>query len=139
MYVSKGESGGLISLVFFIAIIARSFGRIGKARKSVQGRKREWFMWLLGAALYANVMAFFGVSYWDQTVAAWFVLLAMISTATIAVNPKRVQHEVSAITEHQMVPVQTLDLDRSKFPPVSDLRRTEIECLVRALEDWGGA
>jgi hypothetical protein len=81
-YVSQGESGGLLALVFFVAIITRSFSRIGKARKAAAGRKREWFMWLIGTALYANVMAFFGVSYWDQTEVVWFALLAMISVAT---------------------------------------------------------
>jgi hypothetical protein len=81
-YVSQGESGGLLALVFFVAIITRSFSRIGKARKAAAGRKREWFMWLIGTALYANVMAFFGVSYWDQTEVVGFALLAMISVAT---------------------------------------------------------
>jgi hypothetical protein len=88
MYVSKGESGGIVSLIFFIAIITRSFSLIGKARKSVGGRNREWFMWLLGAALYANVMAFFGVSYWDQTMAAWFAVLAIISAATAPISER---------------------------------------------------
>ena len=87
-YVSKGESGGLLSLVFFIAVITRSFSRIGKARRAAAGRKREWLMWLLGTALYANIMAFFGVSYWDQTEVAWFALLAMIAVAT-ATSPQR--------------------------------------------------
>jgi len=80
-YVSQGESGGLVTLVFFIAILKGSFSRIGKARKS-GGRGREWFLWLIGSALFANVMAFFGVSYWDQTEVAWFALLAIISIAT---------------------------------------------------------
>lgn len=102
MYVSKGESGGLISLIFFIAIITRSFGRIGKARKSVQGRKREWFMWLLGAALYANVMAFFGVSYWDQTAAAWFVLLAIISAATVSIPRKKAPISAATVTGSEL-------------------------------------
>lgn len=88
-YVSQGESGGFVTLVFFIAIIARSFGRLGKVRKSVEGRKRERLIWLIGASLFANVMAFFGVSYWDQTAVAWFALLAIISVATTPVPAKK--------------------------------------------------
>jgi hypothetical protein len=34
-------------------------------------------------------MAFFGVSYWDQTVVAWFALLAMISAATAKIDSKK--------------------------------------------------
>jgi hypothetical protein len=99
-YVSQGESGGLLALVFFILIIKRSFSRLGKARKAVAGRKREWFMWLIGAALYANVMAFFGVSYWDQTEVAWFALLAIISVATAPVlAQKPAPKELGAIAE----------------------------------------
>jgi hypothetical protein len=91
-YVSQGESGGLVALIFFIAIISRCFGRLGKSRRSAAGRKRQWFFWLFGIALYANVMAFFGVSYWDQTEVVWFALLAMISVATApALSAKMVE------------------------------------------------
>jgi hypothetical protein len=92
-YVSEGESGGLLAFIFFIAIIKRCFSRIGKVRKSVAGRKRESFMWLLGTALFANVMAFFGVSYWDQTGVAWYTLLAIISVATTIPAQMKAKHK----------------------------------------------
>jgi hypothetical protein len=80
-YVSKGESGGLLALVFFILIISRSFGSLGSIIKRARDRQ-AWPLWILGAALFAHVMAFFGISYWDQTEVAWFALLAMICAAT---------------------------------------------------------
>jgi hypothetical protein len=43
----------------------------------------------MGAALFANVVAFFGISYFDQTMVAWYGLLAMIPTAALA-HRKRV-------------------------------------------------
>lgn len=88
-YVAQGESGGLVALIFFIAIICRTFGRLGRARRLAEGRKQQWLLWLFGVALFANVMAFFGVSYWDQTEVAWFALLAMISAATTSVLAKK--------------------------------------------------
>lgn len=83
-FVEEGVSGGLIALIFFIATITWSFGRLGKARKVVEGddSKAEWFLWLLGCSLFANVVVFFGIYYFDQTRVAWFALLAMISAAT---------------------------------------------------------
>lgn len=84
-YVGVGEGGGLIALVFFIAMISRSFGKIGRARKSVEGSKKEWFVWLLGAALFANLVAFFGVNYFDQIKIAWFALLAMICATSASI------------------------------------------------------
>jgi hypothetical protein len=44
--------------------------------------KKEWFFWLLGAALFSTVVGFFGVNYFDQTKFVWFALLAIISAAT---------------------------------------------------------
>jgi hypothetical protein len=84
-YVAYAVTGGLATLVFFIAIISRSFGRLGRARKAVTGSGRqEWSVWCLAAALFAHVMAYFGIGYFDQTQFAWFALLAMISAATSA-------------------------------------------------------
>ena len=82
-FVAEGETGGLITLVCFIAMISLSFGRIGRARKIVEGEKdKEWYLWILGAALFAQIVGFFGISYFDQTRFYWFGVLAMISAAT---------------------------------------------------------
>jgi len=82
-YVEQGTGGGLLTLVFFVVLIARGFGQIGKARKSVeaQDRTKARFYWLLGASMFAHVTAFWGIFYFDQTRVAWFALLAMISAA----------------------------------------------------------
>jgi hypothetical protein len=82
MYVSVGEAGGLAALIFFILLISRSFGRLGNARKKAKSKQEEWLVWFLGSALFANVVAFFGVNYFDQSRDAWFLLIAMISAYT---------------------------------------------------------
>ena len=81
-YVAYAVSGGLATLMLFIAIISRSFGGIGTARKLVAGnRKEEWFLWCLGAALFTHVVGYFGIGYFDQMQFAWFALLAVICVA----------------------------------------------------------
>jgi hypothetical protein len=103
-YVEEGWRGGLAAFTCFLGLIAMGFSRVGRARKRVQGsRRREWYFWLLGAALFANVVAFFGISYFDQTRIAWFVLLAMISAATISVRHPKLTR--TAITETVPCPV----------------------------------
>jgi hypothetical protein len=84
-YVGVGEGGGLLALVFFIAMISRSCAKIGVARKAVEGLRKEWLLWFLGAALFANLVAFFGVNYFDQVKMVWFALLAMISATTTSI------------------------------------------------------
>jgi len=88
-YVAEGESGGLLAFVAFISVICYCFSRLGRARKTVENdRDQEWYMWLLGAAMFSHVIGFFGISYWDQTQVAWFAFLAIISTATAARLPQ---------------------------------------------------
>lgn len=82
-YVAEAESGGLATLISFVAILSICFSRLGTARKSVEGDgRREWYFWLLGAALFTHVMAFFGITYFDQMKFAWVAFLAIISAAT---------------------------------------------------------
>jgi len=91
-YVAEGESGGLVAFVCFIAMISYAFGRIGKARKAVEGDlAREKYFWILGAALFSHVVGFFGISYFDMSRMSWFALLVMILAATapvLATNEK---------------------------------------------------
>jgi hypothetical protein len=91
-YVEEGSSGGGLAFIFFIVLITCSFRKLGVARKALGGqdRLREWLLWLLGASLFAHIVAFFGIFYFDQMRVAWLALLAMISAATSvrAVHPK---------------------------------------------------
>jgi hypothetical protein len=91
-FVAKALTGGLVTLVLFIWILSRSFGGLGSARKFVEGnRAEEWFLWCLGAALFANVVGFFGCSYMAQMQMALFPLLAIISVATFEARQAAVQ------------------------------------------------
>jgi hypothetical protein len=94
-YVNIGESGGLAAFVLFMTLICRCYKRIGSARKAIAGRKQEeWFLWFLGATLFAHQVAFFGVNYFDQSKMSWFLLIAMISVAiTPALTKAKVRRE----------------------------------------------
>jgi hypothetical protein len=82
-FVFEGQTGGLVAFACFIAVICVCFSRIGRARKDQEGdRFREWYFWLLGCALFSHLVAFFGISYFDQTRVSWFAVLAIISAAT---------------------------------------------------------
>jgi hypothetical protein len=81
-FVVAALTGGLLTLVLYILIFKRSFGAIGTARKKVNGdHRREWFLWCLGSALFANVVASFGSNYPAQLMMGLFSLLACISVA----------------------------------------------------------
>ena len=80
-YVSTADGSGLIPFLLLIATIVYGFKYLGRARKQVANDKpRALFVWALGSALFANVVSFFGISYFDQTIVVWYGLLAAIST-----------------------------------------------------------
>lgn len=95
-YVGAGLSGGLLSFVLFIAVLVYAFKVIGRTRKQAEKNPRALrLIWVLGAALFANTVAFFGIVYFDQAIVAWFTLLAMIAVVpTFVVTERRPQVQI---------------------------------------------
>ncbi len=87
-YVSICDSSGLLPFLLFLAIIVYGFKYLGKARKAAETKERQVFLWALGSALFANVVAFVGISYTDQIQVIWYGLLAAISAVAVLL-PKR--------------------------------------------------
>jgi hypothetical protein len=95
-FVAEGVAGGLLTLLLFIGLLYLGFSFIGKARKRVQGQLRqEWFFWCLGSALFAHLIAFIGIDYFDQIRVLWFVLLAMIAASTSELAGRRPRPEIA--------------------------------------------
>lgn len=81
-FVVAALTGGLVTLVLYIAIFSQSFGAIGTRRYHVEGnRGQEWFLWCLGSFLLSNVVSSFGINYMAQLQMFLFSLLACISVA----------------------------------------------------------
>jgi len=87
MYVRVGVEGGLITLMFFLLIIFRCFQSIGLAIPKFEADPpTQKLFWALGVSLFAHVVNFMGVDYWDQSVVLWYWLLAMISVVSTLPN-----------------------------------------------------
>lgn len=95
-YVSVCDSSGLLPFLLFLATIVYGFKYLGRARRIAPDRKQKLFLWALGSALFANVVAFIGISYWDQTQVVWYGLLAAISAAVLMRPESRVANKVPA-------------------------------------------
>ena len=88
-YVSTADYSGLLPFALFVAVLVYGFKYVGRARRSAgTDKRRALFVWAIGSALFANVVAFFGISYFDQTMVAWYALLATIS-AVIEIRSKQ--------------------------------------------------
>jgi hypothetical protein len=83
-YVWEGVNGGLLTLILFLTIIVRSFRAIGRALRALPDQPvgARLCLWALGTALFAHTVTFLSIQYFDQNFVNWYLLLAMISTAT---------------------------------------------------------
>jgi hypothetical protein len=92
-FVVAAVTGGVVTLIIFIAVYSRGFGAVGIARRRVNGdRVQEWSVWCLGSALFANVVASFGINYMNHLMMSFYVLLVCISVSTLALRPPDRQH-----------------------------------------------
>jgi hypothetical protein len=97
-YVAAADTTGLIPLIALVTIIVVGFKYLGRARRAAEADKNEeLFIWALGACLFANVVAFFGISYFDQTIVGWYAVLAMISAVTLPARTAEREREAAAI------------------------------------------
>jgi hypothetical protein len=90
-FIRVGVDGGMVTLILFIAVIVLCFRGVGQALKAA---KNEPFairiiLWAMGAALVAHIASFISVRYFDQIIVFWYLLLAMISTASCLFMEKR--------------------------------------------------
>jgi len=120
-FVSVALTGGLLSLIFYILIFQRCFSAIGKARKLVVGKPdQELLMWCLGSALFATVIAHFGINYMAQLIMAFFALVACIVVATFEVR--------QTAPENALAPAHTPFASRLGVPrPSSPFGKTQNE------------
>lgn len=110
-FVSEAETGGLVALGCFIAMFVYCFRKIGIARKAVAGNhEKEWQMWFLGVTMFAQLLAFMGIDYFDQAKFLWFALLAIVPAATMAIGSSKVRKPKPILTNENLErsPVDTI-------------------------------
>jgi hypothetical protein len=111
-FVAYGLNGGLSTLVLFIALLSLCFAGLGRARKlAVRNRNEAWFFWCLGAALFAHIIAFFGMSYFDQMQFSLYFLVAIISVSVSVAIRKPIR---------KVAPAQGLWASESESVPTED-------------------
>ena len=93
-YIFEGVTGGLTKLILFVVVIIVSFNIVGYSlsNNATTTKKEQVMIWSLGAALFAHVTAFMSVSYFDQMIVMWYLVLAMISCIAISAKKATIQN-----------------------------------------------
>lgn len=84
-FVGVGIKGGFFSLMLFISILVYCFKDIGKRLKEIEYGEAnfKFTIWCLGVSLFSHITAFFSISYFDQIIVFWYLLLAMVGGLSI--------------------------------------------------------
>jgi hypothetical protein len=91
-YLAEGFRGGLVTMLLFILIIVlcfRAVGTVVSRSAEIESFSTRFTIWTFGASLFGHVLGYLSISYFDQNAVMWFLLLAMISTATGLTFSKR--------------------------------------------------
>ncbi len=79
-YFLEAVSGGFLRLALFVMIIVYSFKLLGVKIQRLSDASTQKKLWAFGSSLFANLVAFLGISYWDQMLYVWYLLLALITS-----------------------------------------------------------
>jgi hypothetical protein len=83
-YLQVGAEGGLVAMLMFIWIIVTAFSMVGLTWREMEDLGEpdlgQILVWGMGAALLAHAVSYISVSYFDQNLVNWYLLLAMIAT-----------------------------------------------------------
>jgi len=81
-YLDWGIKGGLMWMLLYISILAAAFVLVGRTIRICQEKSdaENFFVWSLGASLFAHVLTCISVSYFDQSFLFIILTVAAISS-----------------------------------------------------------
>lgn len=82
-YLMMGINGGLALMLLFLFTLAKGFSIVGQRVReggglTTDGHSSAWVIWTLGCSLFAHAATFLSVTYFDQSFAFLYLVLAAI-------------------------------------------------------------
>ena len=92
-FIGDGVTGGVIKMLLSIFIIVACFKTVGQSMSVVENTAHflPFQVWSIGVCLLVHVVSFFSVSYFDQMIVFWYMLLAFIATIRSQNQPSVVE------------------------------------------------
>jgi hypothetical protein len=83
-FLAMGVLGGLPLMTLFIMVLRAGFRSVGFTLRDEEGRspERDFLAWILGAMLFGQVMNFWSISLFDQSVSFLYLILVGIGAVS---------------------------------------------------------
>lgn len=99
-YVAEGVNGGITRLAVFVAICWLAFAGVSRSMRLPEApRIYQLCTWALGTAMFMHCLNFIGVSYFEQIVVEWNLMLAAIGSLTL-VPGAPVARQLANLADH---------------------------------------
>lgn len=100
-FLSFGINAGMGAVLLLVGLLVIAFSQLGRTMSAIRsgpspGLGVEPLFWGLGVMLLVHVFNWFGITYWDQTSAVWFLHLAAIGSLTDTQLKHNTQHDNNA-------------------------------------------
>jgi len=80
--LAMGVMGGLPLMFLWIMVLVAAFDAVRKALRQNENApvEQRFFIWTLGAIMFGHIANYFSISYFDQSIVFFYLILASIST-----------------------------------------------------------
>jgi hypothetical protein len=84
-FIVEGVRGGVLSMGLFVWLIANLFKVVGIASNNMyeNSDRRRFMIWSLGCVVFSHVVSMFSITYFDQTIMFWCLIIAMIAVCIL--------------------------------------------------------
>jgi hypothetical protein len=100
-----GIAAGLGAVLLLVALVTKAFGSLGSAMAALRERSadspEERILWGLGVMVGVHLFNWFGITYWDQSNAVWFLHLALVSSLASSVTRTAIPNSEPQYNNHQ--------------------------------------
>jgi len=115
-FLGMGVTGGLPLMILWIMVLVAAFAEIGKALRQNENAPVEHnlLIWTLGAIMFGHVTNYFSISYFDQSIVFFYLILANIGAVqnTKPYAYAEAEQSVHRIKQSRYVAVGVIDVEK---------------------------
>lgn len=94
-FIAQGVTGGLLTFVLFIVLVAVCFRDVGRAVQRVRYDRAKLIMaWAIGVCLWVHCCCFIGVTYFGQNIVVLYMSLALCANVGLAAETAGARYAV---------------------------------------------
>jgi hypothetical protein len=146
-FLAQGVMGGLPLLIIFVLMLMAAFRAVGRALQENENRspERAFLVWTLGAMLFGQIMNFWSISLFDQSISFFYFVLATVGAVQLPAVAEAEQRSFDAKPEALGAQVVAAFKGTQQVPAwkpnwVSNIQRPSSFAMPRSKrqEQWAG-